>query len=141
MSVSDPIADMLTKIRNAGMARFEKVDLATSLLKLEIIKVLKSEGYIKNFKVITEDEKPIIRVFLKYGEKQESVIRGIRKNFYTGKASVFWLSKIAAYTKWLWNSYCFNIHGSNDREKSGRKACRRRTNLFCLVMRLAVCLV
>ena len=50
MSVSDPVADMLTKIRNASMAKFEKVDITPSKLKLEIIKILKNEGYIKNFK-------------------------------------------------------------------------------------------
>ncbi|MGL4971525.1 MAG: 30S ribosomal protein S8, partial [Culicoidibacterales bacterium] len=50
MSVSDPIADMLTKVRNATMARHEKVDISASKLKLEIVKILKNEGYIKNFK-------------------------------------------------------------------------------------------
>ncbi len=50
MSVSDPIADMLTKIRNASLARHEKVDIPTSKLKLEIVKILKTEGFIKNFK-------------------------------------------------------------------------------------------
>lgn len=50
MSVSDPIADMLTKVRNAVRARHEKVDVPTSKLKLEIVKILKTEGYIKNFK-------------------------------------------------------------------------------------------
>ena len=53
MSVSDPVADMLTKIRNAGMAKHEKVDIPTSRLKLEIVKILKTEGYIKNFKKST----------------------------------------------------------------------------------------
>ena len=50
MSASDPVADMLTKIRNAVMARHEKVDIPASKLKLEIVKILKTEGYIKNFK-------------------------------------------------------------------------------------------
>ncbi|MCD6397637.1 MAG: 30S ribosomal protein S8, partial [Spirochaetaceae bacterium] len=55
MSVSDPLADMLTKIRNASSARFEKVDITTSKLKLEVVKILKNEGYIKNFKKATKD--------------------------------------------------------------------------------------
>ena len=50
MSASDPVADMLTKVRNAAMARHEKVDVPASKLKLEIVKILKTEGYIKNFK-------------------------------------------------------------------------------------------
>ena len=53
MSVSDPIADMLTKVRNASLAKFEKVDIPASKLKVEIAKILKNEGYIKTFKKIT----------------------------------------------------------------------------------------
>ena len=55
MSASDPVADMLTKIRNAVMARHEKVDIPASKLKLEIVKILKTEGYIKNFKKFQEE--------------------------------------------------------------------------------------
>lgn len=79
MSVSDPIADMLTKIRNAGMARHEKVDIPTSKLKLEIVKILKTEGYIKNFKKINQDGANTIRIFLKYDEGTNPVIHGIEK--------------------------------------------------------------
>ena len=76
MSVSDPVADMLTKIRNAGMAKHEKVDIPTSKLKLEIVKILKTEGYIKNFKKINQDGLNSIRVFLKYDETTIPVIHG-----------------------------------------------------------------
>ncbi len=79
MSVSDPIADMLTKIRNASTANFEKVDIQTSKLKLEIIKILKNEGYVKNFKKLNIEEVNFVRIFLKYDEKENSVIRGIKK--------------------------------------------------------------
>ena len=79
MSVSDPIADMLTKIRNAVQVRHEKVDVPTSKLKLEIVKILKTEGYIKNFKKIQEDGKNIIRIFLKYDDSNNSVIHGVEK--------------------------------------------------------------
>ncbi|MDR1180027.1 MAG: 30S ribosomal protein S8 [Spirochaetales bacterium] len=79
MSCSDPIADMLTKIRNASLARFEKVDIATSRLKLEIVKILKNEGYVKNFKKISQDNLNYIRVFLKYDEEQNPIIHGLRK--------------------------------------------------------------
>lgn len=79
MSVSDPIADMLTKVRNAVQARHEKVDVSTSKLKLEIVKILKTEGYIKNFKKVQEDGKNIIRVFLKYDDFNNPVIHGIEK--------------------------------------------------------------
>lgn len=79
MSVSDPVADMLTKIRNAGTAKHEKVDIPTSKLKLEIVKILKTEGYIKNFKKINQDGQNTIRVFLKYDEGSIPVIHGIEK--------------------------------------------------------------
>ena len=79
MSVSDPIADMLTKVRNAVQARHEKVDVSTSKLKLEIVKILKTEGYIKNFKKVQEDGHSIIRIFLKYDESNSPVINNKKK--------------------------------------------------------------
>lgn len=79
MSISDPIADMLTKIRNAGRAKHEKVDIPTSKLKLEIVKILKTEGYIKNFKKVNQGLTNYIRIFLKYDGETESVIHGIEK--------------------------------------------------------------
>lgn len=79
MSVSDPVADMLTKVRNAAMARHEKVDIPASKLKLEIVKILKTEGFIKNFKKVNQEGSNCIRVFLKYDEKNTSVIHGIEK--------------------------------------------------------------
>ncbi|RPJ09036.1 MAG: 30S ribosomal protein S8 [Spirochaetaceae bacterium] len=85
MSVSDPIADMLTKIRNGVSAKFEKVDISTSKLKLEIVKILKNEGYIKNFKKHVEDGKNFIRVFLKYDDKMNSVIHGIQRMSTPGR--------------------------------------------------------
>lgn len=79
MSLSDPVADMLTKIRNASQAGFEKVDVTTSKLKLEVIKILKNEGYIKNFKKISQDNLNLIRIFLKYDEKDKPVIHGLKR--------------------------------------------------------------
>ena len=79
MSVSDPIADMLTKVRNAVSARHETVDVPASKLKLEIVKILKTEGYIKNFKKVAEEGKNIIRISLKYDDSNNSVIHGIEK--------------------------------------------------------------
>jgi small subunit ribosomal protein S8 len=94
MSISDPVADMLTKIRNAGMAKHEKVDIPTSKLKLEIVKILKTEGYIKNFKKVAQEGGNTIRVFLKYDEQTGPIIHGIEKvskpgrRVYTGYKSM-----------------------------------------------------
>ena len=79
MSASDPVADMLTKVRNAAMARHEKVDVPASKLKLEIVKIFKTEGYIKNFKKVQEDGKNILRIFLKYDDENNPVIHGVKK--------------------------------------------------------------
>lgn len=79
MSASDPVADMLTKVRNAAVARHEKVDISASKLKLEIIKILKTEGYIKNFKKVQEDGHSVIRIILKYDDSNNPVIHGVKK--------------------------------------------------------------
>ena len=79
MSASDPVADMLTKVRNAAVARHEKVDIPASKLKLEIVKILKTEGYIKNFKKVQEEGHSIIRIILKYDDSNNPVIHGAKK--------------------------------------------------------------
>ncbi|MDD2231825.1 MAG: 30S ribosomal protein S8 [Sphaerochaetaceae bacterium] len=77
MAVSDPVADMLTKIRNGSLAKHEKVDITSSKLKLQIVKILKNEGFVKNFKKVSKDGISCLRVYLKYDEKQAPVIHGI----------------------------------------------------------------
>lgn len=79
MSMTDPIADMFTRIRNGSMARFDKVDLPLSRVKLEIAKLLKQEGYIKNFKVFNEENKGVLRVYLKYDARNRSIITGLKR--------------------------------------------------------------
>jgi len=75
MSMTDPLADMFTRIRNGSKAKFEKVDIPSSQLKREVAKILKEEGFIKNFKVITDDQQhEMIRVFLKYDESRKGII-------------------------------------------------------------------
>ncbi len=78
MNVSDPIADMLTKIRNGSRARLEKVDIFPSKIKLDIVKILKNEGYVKNFKKVVQGDKELVRVFLKYDENEDPIIHGIQ---------------------------------------------------------------
>ncbi len=79
MAISDPVADMLTKIRNANLAKHEKVDVTTSKLKLQIVKILKNEGYIKNFKKVTKENVNFIRIFLKYDDNQNPIIHGLER--------------------------------------------------------------
>ncbi|HAM78202.1 MAG: 30S ribosomal protein S8 [Treponema sp.] len=80
MAASDPVADMLSKVQNAARAGHEKVDVPTSKMKLEIVKILKTEGYIKNFKKVQDDDgRNVIRVFLKYDDSNAPVIHGMKK--------------------------------------------------------------
>jgi small subunit ribosomal protein S8 len=77
--VTDPIADMLTRIRNSSMAEHEKTDIPASKLKVRIAELLKEEGFIKNFRLIEDRKQGILRVYLKYGPGQERVITGLRR--------------------------------------------------------------
>ena len=79
MVTTDPIADLLTRIRNACMARFEKVDIPASNMKLNIAKVLKEEGYVKNYKLIKDKKQGILRIYLKYDEDNFPVISGLER--------------------------------------------------------------
>ena len=79
MSMSDPLADFLTRIRNAGMVRYETVDVPMSNLKVGVAKVLREEGYIKDYQIIEDNKQGILRVELKYGPNNERVISGIRR--------------------------------------------------------------
>ncbi len=74
MAVSDPIADMLTRIRNAGKAKFNSVDIPGSKLKTELAKVLKNEGFVRNYKFIRDGKQGILRVYLKYTQGQTNAI-------------------------------------------------------------------
>ena len=76
---SDPIADMLTRVRNAIAARHPKVDVPASKLKTEIARILKEEGYITNFKVAEEGPKKTIKIYLKYGPNNSPVISTIER--------------------------------------------------------------
>ncbi len=79
MITTDPVADMLTRIRNAGAVYHDKVDVPTSKLKLEIARILKEEGFVKDYQVVTENNLTMIRIFLKYGEKKKPVIAGLKR--------------------------------------------------------------
>ena len=77
--MTDPIADMLTRVRNAVQAKHQKVDMPASRLKVEIARILKEEGYISHFKMTEEGGKNFLTVFLKYGSKGEKVISNIER--------------------------------------------------------------
>jgi small subunit ribosomal protein S8 len=96
MNMTDPIADMLTRIRNGVRARLPKIDVPASKLKAEIARILKDEGYIANFRVVEDgdDGQGVIRIFLKYGPGWERVITEVQRvsrpgcRIYCGKGEI-----------------------------------------------------
>ncbi len=79
MTLSDPIADMLNRVRNAGKAKFNSLDIPGSKIKTEIAKVLKREGYIRNYKFIKDNKQGILRIYLKYDRNQKSAIYFLKR--------------------------------------------------------------
>jgi len=121
MSMTDPLADMFTRIRNGSKAKFEKVDIPFSKLKREIAKILKEEGFIKNFKVVTdEDQHEKLRVFLKYDASRKEVIR-IRRISRPGRRIYVGKDRIASVMTGLGISILSTPKGILT-DKSARKA-------------------
>ena len=79
MQITDPIADMLTRIRNANSAKHDTVDIPASKMKKAIADILVEEGFIKSYQVIDDDKQGVIRVTIKYGANKSSVITGLRR--------------------------------------------------------------
>ena len=79
MQITDPIADMLTRIRNAGTAKHETVDVPASKMKKAIVQILLDEGYIKSYQLVDDGTQGIIRIALKYNAGKEKVIQGLRR--------------------------------------------------------------
>jgi small subunit ribosomal protein S8 len=92
--ITDPVADMLARIRNANIARHERVDVPSSHLKKEIARVLKDEGFIKSYETALVGEREVIRITLKYGQNRERVINGLQRisrpglRIYTPKGDI-----------------------------------------------------
>lgn len=89
MSMSDPIADMLTRIRNANRIGRETVEVPASKLKLEIARILKEEGYISNYIFTRDNKQGAITIFLKYGPRKEKVIQEIKRVSRPGRRAYF----------------------------------------------------
>ena len=94
MNMTDPVADLIARIRNGVRAKLPKVDVPSSKLKVEIARILKDEGYISNFKVTEDDKQNMLRVFLKYGPGMERVITDVQRvsrpgcRIYCGKDQI-----------------------------------------------------
>lgn len=87
MTMTDPIADMLTRIRNANMRAKESADVPRSNIKCEVARVLKAEGFIRDYKEIEDNRQGVIRIYLKYGHQKERVIRQLKRESRPGRRS------------------------------------------------------
>lgn len=94
MTITDPLADMLTRIRNAGKAKYKSVDIPGSKIKGSLAAVMKNEGYIKNYKFIRDNKQGVLRIYLKYDKNDNHVIYGIERaskpsrRIYTGSEKI-----------------------------------------------------
>jgi len=94
MAMTDPIADLLTRIRNAGMAKHQKLDMPSSNVKVAIATVLKDLGYIKNFKTVSDNKQGVLRIYLKFDNDNQHVIHEIKRvstpgrRVYVGKDEI-----------------------------------------------------
>jgi len=79
MVMTDPIADMLTRVRNANMAQHEKLEIPASTLKKQIAEILKREGFIRDYEFIEDNKQGVLRIFLKYGADNQRVITGLKR--------------------------------------------------------------
>jgi small subunit ribosomal protein S8 len=85
MNVTDPVSDLLTRLRNAISARHEKADVPSSRFKVELARILKDEGYIKNYKVMDDRGGSLLRVYLKYDDTGNPVIHGLARSSKPGR--------------------------------------------------------
>lgn len=122
MSMSDPLADMLTRIRNAGMVRFESVTIPLSSLKKDVAKILKEEGFINDYQVIDDDRHGLLKIDLKYDVRHNRAITGLRRMSKPGSRQYVRYDKIPKVMSGLGISILSTSKGvMSDKEAKGKK--------------------
>jgi len=127
MVMTDPIADLLTRIRNANQMKHAVVEIPASKIKAEILSVLKSEGYITDYTVVSSGVQGTIKITLKYLVNNERAVRGLKRISKPG------LRVYAKSPERPWNRHCFNFPRHYDRPGSKKKTSRRRSYRLHLV--------
>ena len=120
--MTDPVADLLTRIRNASSAEHEKVDVPASKLKTRLVEILKEEGFIKNFRCIEDNKQGILRVYLKYGAGNERMIAGMVRVSTPGRRIYVTADKVPAILNGMGVAVLSTSRGMmTDREARKRK--------------------
>ncbi len=133
MSLTDPVADFLTRIRNSIRARHQKLDVPASKLKAEIARILKEEGYISNFKTTEENGRAVLRVYLKYGANNEAAIRDLERVSRPGCRVYIGRDEIRRVQGGLGISIMTTPQGRDDRSSGQARRRGRRSPLRDLV--------
>ena len=133
MKLTDPVADMLTRIRNAIRARHQKVDVPASKLKLEIARILKEEGYVSNFKPTEEEGHKVIRIYLKYDNNNEAAISNVERVSRPGCRVYVRRTEIPRVLGGLGINILTTPRGRHDRTPGAQAGSGRRSPLRDLV--------
>ncbi len=138
MRLTDPVADMLTRVRNALQARHQKVDVPASRLKVEIARILKEEGYISNFKATEEEGHKVIRIYLKYGAHNEAAISKAERVSRPGCRVYVRRSEIPRVLGGMGINILTTPRGRDDRTPGAQRRRGRRVVVRDLVRQLAL---
>ena len=133
MSLTDPVADFLTRVRNAINARHQKVDVPLSKLKLEIARILKDEGYIANYKTTEEEGRKVLRVYLKYGSDSSSPISQLKRVSRPGCRVYVGHSRDSARAGRIGDQHPDHSQGRDDRPPGAQGRAGRRSALRSLL--------
>ena len=136
MQITDPVADMLTRIRNANTAKHESVDVPASNLKKAIAKILLDEGYIKSYEVVEDGTQGVIRIQLKYLAGKEKVISGLRRVSKPGLRVYAGADELPRVLKGLGIAIISTSKGVMTDKGCSRKPCRRRSPGIRMVRRV-----
>ena len=136
--MTDPVADFLTRVRNAIGARQQKVDVPASRLKPDIARILKEEGYISNFKPTEENGQKLVRVYLKYGNNNEAAISNLNRVSKPGCRVYVGRTEIPRVLGGSGDQHPDHAEGRDDRTPGAQRRRRRRDPLRSLVVSLSV---
>ena len=135
MHITDPVADMLTRIRNANNAKHETVDVPASNMKKSIAQILLDEGYIKSFQVVDDGTQGTIRITLKYNAGKEKVISGLRRVSKPGLRVYVGADELPRVLRGLGIADRIHFQGRHDRQGCSRGSRRRRSPCIRMVRR------